>query len=366
MEGKEGQTEKATAHRRRKERKKGNLPISQETSSVIVLLISAVFLRYGFPSYVSGARQMIRISILDVSAGPHWTGAFAQDLYWRGLSGVLVTLAPFLGGVLLAGVVASIGQTGPYFSWSAFQIGGLKALNPVKGAKKLFSMKSVVTLFMTLAKIGLIALVIGLFWRRQWPVLAQLPALELVPVIGWVGRNIYFTVLLVVILAVIIAVIDIVITRRRHERQMMMTKQEVKDERKQREVPHEVKRKQSKKMRELTMSRMIAAVPDATVVVTNPTQVAVALRYDPARMDAPIVVAKGMRLRAERIRDLARAHGVPLVERPPLARALYRHVPVGRSIPATLFEAVAEVLAYLHRLGRKLDGVPQTESRHSA
>lgn len=290
----------------------------------------------------------------------------AQELYWQGLSGVLAVLAPFLGGILLAGVAASIGQTGPYFSWGAFENGGLKALNPVKGAKRLFSMKSITTLFMTLAKIGVIALVVGWFWHRQWPVLTQLTALELVPVVGWVGRNIFFTVLLVVLLAVIIAAIDVVITRRRHERGMMMTKQEVKDERKQYEVQPEVKRKQFKKMRELNMSRMIAAVPDATVVITNPTHVAVALRYDPARMDAPTVVAKGMRLRAERIRELAHAHGVPTVERPPLARALYRHVPVGRSIPANLFEAVAEVLAYLHRLGRRLEGLPEMEARRSA
>jgi len=331
--------------------------LSQEVSSVAVLLAATLLLRFGFPGYLSGTRHMMEATMRDVPVGAHWSGTWVQEMYWRGLGGVLAALAPFLGGITLAGVAASIGQTGPYFSWGAFQSGGLKALNPVTGFKRLFSMKAVTTLFMTLAKILLIGLVIGWYWRSRWPVLARLPEMELIPVVGWVGRNVFVTVLLVVLLTIILAAIDMVTSRRRHARGMMMTKQEVKDERKQYEMPPAVKRKQFKKMRELTMARMIAEVPAATVVVTNPTRVAVALRYEPSRMDAPKVVAKGLRLRAARIRALAEAHGVPILERPSLARSLYATVPVGRDIPGSLFEAVAEVLAYLHRLGRRLESV---------
>lgn len=361
MEGKNGQTEKPTARRRQKEREKGNLPLSQEVMSVTVLLIATLLLRFSFANYFVGTRHMMERSMLDIATGPHWSGAWLQTLYWQGLNAVLLVLAPLLGGVMVAGVVATMGQVGPYFSWSAFQSGGLKALNPVKGAKKLFSVKSVVTLFMTLGKILIISLVIYLFWRRRWIVLAQLPELELVPVVAWVGRNIFATVLLVVLCAIVIAAIDVVITRRRNERGMMMTKQEVKDERKQYEVPVAVKRKQAQKMREMSMSRMIASVPEATVVVTNPTRVAVALKYDPTKMDAPVVVAKGLRLHAARIREIAAEHGVPMVERPPLARALYKAVEVGRPIPAALFEGVAEVLAYLHRVGRQVQNLPANQ-----
>ena len=357
MEGKNGQTEKATARRREKEREKGNLPLSQEVLSVSVLLVATLLLRMSFPSYFVGARHMMERSRLDIATGPHWSGPWLQTMYWQGLNAVLVVLAPLLGGIMLTGVVATMGQVGPYFSWGAFQSGGLKALNPVKGAKKLFSVKSIVTLFMTLGKIMIISTVIYLFWRRRWIVLAQLPELELTPVIAWVGRNIFATVILVVLCAIVIAAIDVVITRRRNERGMMMTKQEVKDEHKQTEVPATVKRKQAQKMREMSMSRMIAAVPEATVVVTNPTRVAVALKYDPAKMDAPVVVAKGLRLHAARIRELAAAHGVPLVERPPLARALYKSAQVGRPIPTALFEGVAEVLAYLHRMNRQVQNL---------
>jgi flagellar biosynthetic protein FlhB len=286
-----------------------------------------------------------------------WSGIWLQQHYWQGLAAVLQVTAPLFGGVMLAGIIGSIGQTGPYFSWEAFQAGGLKALDPIKGAKKLFSAKSVTTLLMTLAKIGLIAGVITLMWRRKWMTVAQLHDFELVSAVGWMMHNLYTTVMAVVVLAIGIAVVDAVITHRRHEKSMMMSKHEVKDEHKQYEMKPEVKRAQFRKMRTLTLSRMVAEVPKATVIITNPTRVAVAIKYNPAEMDAPQVVAKGLRIRAKRIRELAAKHGIPIVERPPLARALYRTVPTGRSIPSSLFEGVAEVLAYLHRLGYRLDGL---------
>jgi flagellar biosynthetic protein FlhB len=131
---------------------------------------------------------------------------------------------------------------------------------------------------------------------------------------------------------------------------MMMTKEEVKEERKSYEPSPLMKKAQRKKMAELTMLRMMAAVPNADVVVTNPTHFAVALKYDPDTMAAPVVVAKGKRLVAQRIKALAREHGIPVLERPPLARALYKYVKVDRPIPSQFFQAVAEILAYLYRL----------------
>lgn len=357
MEGKNGQTEKATSRRRGKEREKGNLPLSQEVLSVSVLLTATLMLRMGFPGYLSGTRQMLEYTYLGTAPGTHWSGIWVQEMFWHGMNQVLLALAPLLGLVMLMGVAASMAQTGPYFSWGAFHAGGLKALNPLKGAKRLFSAKALSTLALTLGKIFLIVGVMVLVWKGQWEKVAQLPAFGLGPAVAWVGYRLFWTLVSVCLLAIVVAVIDAVLTRRRHEKSMMMTKHEVKDERKQYEVKPEVKRVQFRKMRELTASRLIAAVPNATVVVTNPTRVAVAIQYDPATMDRPKVVAKGMRLHAKRIRELARKHGVPLVERPALARALYKSVKVGRFIPASLFGGVAEVLAYLHRLGYRLKGL---------
>lgn len=364
MEGRSGQTEKATSKRRGDERRKGNLPLSQEVISVLVLLAGVILLRVSFPAYLGGTARLLELSCLTMAHGEPWSGLWLQQHYWTGLLAVLQVTAPLFVGIMLAGTVGSVAQTGPYFSWQAFESGGLKALNPIKGAKRMFSLKSVTTLLMTLAKIGLIACVILLLWRRRLMAIVQLPDFDLVPALIWMGRNIYGTVMAVVVLAIALAAIDVVVTRRRHERGMMMTKQEVKDERKQYEVKPEVKRAQAKKMRALTLSRLVSEVPKSTVIITNPIRFAIALRYNPDEMDAPVVLAKGMRLRARKIRELAEAHGIPIVERPPLARALYRSVAVGRAIPAHLFEAVAEVLAYLHRLGHRLEGVSGGGRQH--
>ncbi len=357
MEGKDGKSEKATSKRRSEQRDKGNLAVSQEIITVAVLFLTVILLRQGFPSYLAGTRRMLEVSCLAMSADDAWSGIWLQQQYWHGLGAVLRVIAPLVGGILLAGIIGSVGQTGPFFSWEAFQAGGLKALDPIKGAKRLFSFKSVTKLLMTLAKIGLIAGVMTLMWRRKWNTVAQLHDFDLSSAVGWVGHNLYTTVMVIIVLAICIAVVDFVITYRRHEKSMMMSKQEVKDERKQYEMKPEVKRAQFRKMRSLTISRMVAEVPKATVIITNPTRVAVAIKYNPAEMEAPQVVAKGLRIRAKRIRELAAKHGIPIVERPPLARALYRSVPTGRSIPAGLFEGVAEVLAYLHRLGYRLEGI---------
>ncbi len=365
MEGKQGQTERATSKRREKSRQKGTLPISQEVLSVAVLFTSAIMLRLSFPEYLTATRRTLEFCLLYTSPGEHWSGIWVQEMYWRGMTSIITVLTPLIGTVMLVGVAASMGQTGPYFSWGALKMGGLKALNPVKGAKKLFSLQSISKLWLTLAKIFIICLMIWAVWDGQWHTVAQLPTFELAPGLVWVAHRLFLTVITVCIFAIVVAVIDTIMTRRRHERDMMMTKHEVKDERKQYEPNPQVKKAQFRKMRELTMSRLVAAVPDATVVVTNPTHVSVALKYDPDKMDAPKVVAKGMRLRALRIRELARKHNVPIVERPAMARTLYASVKVGRSIPASLFGGVAEVLAYLHRTGHRLQGVTPSATEKS-
>jgi flagellar biosynthesis protein FlhB len=356
MEGKNGQTEKATSRRRGKEREKGNLPMSQEVLSVSVLFMATIMLRASFPGFIQDTQRLMEFTYLGIDKGTHWSGHWCQEMYWAGLKGSILALAPMIGVVMLVGVVASMAQTGPYFSWGAFHAGGLKALDPMKGAKRLFSPKSTTKLGMTLLKIAIIVGIISLAWKGQWDKVAQLPAFDLVSAVGWVGSRLFATLVWVCVFAVVLAVIDAVVTRRRHEKGMMMSKHEIKDERKQYEVKPEVKKAQFRKMRQLTASRLIAAMPEATVVVTNPTRVAVAIKYDPATMERPQVIAKGLRLQAKRIRELAREHGVPIVERPVLARALYKTVSVGRFIPATLFGGVAEVLAYLHRLGYRLKG----------
>lgn len=355
MEGPDGRTEKATSKKRSEERKKGNLCLSQEVISVVVLISATLLLYFNFRYYLNAIRRLLLL-VTGLPARESWSIAWLQEMYWSGCLGITLVMMPLIGSVLLAGVVGSMAQTKPYFSWKALKF-NLKALNPVKGAKKLFSFQSVTKLLMSLLKIGLIGTVVWIVWRQRMQALASLPLYHAETSVIWLGRNIFLTVMMVSLLAIVIAVIDYIITWRRHEKQMMMTKQEVKDERKQYEGNPLVKRKQLTQMREFTLMQMMAAVPKATVVITNPTHVAVALKYDPEKMEAPKVIAKGLRLRALRIKEIARENGVPVIERPPVARNLYKYVKVGQYIPGSLFEAVAEILAYLYRLGHSLPGM---------
>jgi flagellar biosynthetic protein FlhB len=168
----------------------------------------------------------------------------------------------------------------------------------------------------------------------------------------WLFLLVYRLALTVCVAAIAIAALDWILKKRQYEKSIMMTKQEIRDEFRQNESSPLVRKAMVRRMRQLTVSRMMAAVPNANVIVTNPDHVAVAIEYDARTMSAPKVTAKGLRLMAERIKKVAREHNVPIVRRPETARALYKYVKVGHQVPSQFFRAVAEVLAYLHKLGR--------------
>ena len=164
----------------------------------------------------------------------------------------------------------------------------------------------------------------------------------------------------------ILGLLDFGYQRWQHGQDLRMTQQEMKQELKQYEGNPEVKQRIRAIQRQMSMNRMMADLPDADVVITNPTTYAVALRFNPTEMNAPIVIAKGARLTAERIRDLAAEHDIPLVERPPLARALFRTLEVGQSVPEDLFRGVAEVLAYIYEIDRREEKLRERMAYHSA
>ena len=227
-------------------------------------------------------------------------------------------------------------------------------LDPLKGVKRMFSLNSVSELIKAILKAMLIGGVI--YWvvtRQQNQLFALIvqPIDTALPAFG--QMLIYASVALVAGLAVIAAV-DVPFQLWRYYRGLRMTKEEVRQENKEMEGDPQLKARIRSQQREVARRRMMAEVPKADVVVTNPTHFAVALKYDRDRMAAPQVVAKGANLVAERIRDIATEHGVPLVEAPPLARALHRHAEVGDQIPAALFTAVAEVLAYVYQLAQHM------------
>lgn len=350
MEGKDGRTERATSKKRSEERSNGNLCVSQEVTSCCTLICGIIGVRMMVPNMF----QVLIDNMKDMFAFNRvgdWSGARIQDWLMSGCVMTGLVLLPVFAGVVVGTVSGNMIQTKPYFSTKALKF-RWNALNPVSGIKKLFSVQSLVDLGVSLLKVALIVFVAYMVVRNKANYLPTLTQMESILTVQWLLGLVFKLAAWVLFLFISIALIDWCFRKYQYEKGIMMTKEEVKDEMKQQEVNPVVKRALGKKMRELSMLRMMAAVPKANVIITNPTHVAIALQYDPDTMTAPKVVAKGLRLVAQRIKKIARQNNVPIVENPPLARAIYKSVKVGREIPSKFYEAVASVLAYLHKIGR--------------
>ncbi|HOS94600.1 MAG TPA: EscU/YscU/HrcU family type III secretion system export apparatus switch protein, partial [Armatimonadota bacterium] len=226
-------------------------------------------------------------------------------------------------------------------------------LNPVNGFKRLFSLRACVELLKALLKIAVVAYIgYSTLWGSRH-LLFVLPEQTVAGVMLIIGDIAYRICLKAGLALLVLALADYGFQRWQHEKDLRMTRQELRDEYKRQEGDPLLKQRIRQRQRELARRRMMAEVPKADVVITNPTHLAVALRYDPAHMDAPCVVAKGERALAERIREIAREAGVPVIENRELAQSLFRLVPVGGVIPSQLFEAVAQILAYVYRIRGK-------------
>ena len=352
MEGKNGRTEPATPKRRQEERDKGNVCLSQEVLTVVSLVLAFFGLRYAIPhdgALLHGA--WLEILRTPVGANEIWDGAKVQSWFIKGAFFMVPLLAPVVLLASLGTLMANIAQTGPYFSMQALKM-RYDALSPMNGLKQMFSVMSLFHMGLALFKVALVGVTLYILLHDQIPLLMGLTWATPGVFGNWLMQLLFKLAMVVMLLFTVIAAIDYAFQRYKYEQGLMMTKKEVEDERKNQEGPSLVKGAQRRKMRELSLSRMMAAVPKATVIVTNPTHVAIALEYDPATMTAPKVVAKGLRLVAQRIKAIAKENNIPVLERPELARGLYKHVKIGREIPATFFGAVADVMAYLYRLGQ--------------
>jgi flagellar biosynthetic protein FlhB len=350
MEGKDGRTEKPTSRRRNDARKDGNLCVSQEVSSLVVLSTGLAALWFAVPNIWAGLMDMYRSAV---------TFEGVKDLNPVGVAQAYATggwrLASMLAPLFVAGVagaiVADMVQVGPYFSTQTLRP-KLNALNPLNGFKHLFSAQSLVNLGFSMVKISVVLSVVYAVVSPEIEAIIMLSTLEVDEAVAWTAALLMRVFIRVLLAYAVIAALDWCYRKYKHEKSLMMTKEEVKEDHKQHEPNPIIKRAQMKRMREFSLMGMMAAVPKASVVVTNPTHVAVALLYDPDNMNAPKVVAKGMRLVAKRIKEIALQNNIPIVERPEMARGLYKHVKVGQEIPGAFFEAVAEILVYLYRLGR--------------
>ncbi len=352
----QGRTEKPTPGRLNEARNRGDTQISRELLTGATLLTAALALRYfgGWLLQSMGAALQFGLT-LDLSAHPVASGdvpgACKEVLTMLAL--VAAPTSVMLATLLLAAAVAGYAQIGLRFSDEVLQF-KLERLNPFTNYKRLFSMQSVVRTAFSLIKLAVLVGVIALVLDSRWADLAKLPDQDFV--VGMrIVADLSMTVLLWVASVVFgLAVADVFWQRFDFEKRNMMTRQEVEDERKRGEGDPMVKNRLRQARAELMRHRMMQAVPKADVVITNPTHFAVALRYDRKKNAAPEVVAKGVDDMAARIREIARENKVPLMEDPPLARALFRAVKVGQEVPARFFEAVAAVLSHVYRLNNRV------------
>ena len=322
-------TEKATPKKRDDARKKGQVARSMDLNGAVVLL-AALFALSAFAPRIlhrigDASRELLLLCAQPDVVGREGIG----DVLMEVANAWLLSLAPIAAVCLAAGLIASVGQVGLKPSFEAVKPDP-KKLNPLAGAKMIFGTHALFEGAKSIVKVVAVG---------------AIAAPVLLPEIGRMALGIAQR---AAVAYLVIAVADVIYQRWRHEKNLRMDKQEVKDESKQQQLPAEVKGAKRRRAMELARARMMDAVPTADVVVTNPTHYSVALRYSADAL-APVVVAKGQDLVAFRIRELAREAGVAVVPDPPLARALHASVDVGRMIPEELFQAVAELLAFVYR-----------------
>ncbi len=344
-------TEAPTPRKLREARQHGNVSKSQELVSIGVLLVAILMLRALGPGLWNGLAAILRDGLSHPATG-EFTADSALAMYRDSGTRALLLLAPFFGLMAVAGVALNIAQSGLLLTGAGLKP-RLDRLNPGTGLKRILGKDGLANLLKALAKAAVVGVVVWMTMSGQLASIASLAQLPIPLAAGRLARLAFDMALRAAGTLFLIALADFAWQRRRYLQQLRMTKDELKQEMRETEGDPQIKAA-IRRHRQTLLNRMIAAVPRADVVVTNPTTYAVALKYDPVTMAAPMVIAKGERLLAQRIRDAARKAGVPVLEEPPLARALFAAVPVGQYIPANLFQAVAEVLAWVYALRSRM------------
>lgn len=342
-------TEDPTGRRLSEARNQGNVAKSQDLAAAIELT-GAFILLLIFGAAMARASYVLMRDSLAAQESTTETSIF-ELLRAAGIHMGVATV-PFLLIACAIAALAYIVQFGFLWNLTILQP-KFERLNPATGVGRLFNKQNLVKTLVNTVKLVVVSIVGWMYLSSVAREIASLPMLTALAAWGMIGRMAIELAAWLFVLMLVMGVADFLFQKWNHLQGLKMTKQEVKDERKSMEGDPQIKGKRFRMAREIIRQRIGAAVPKADVVVTNPTHFSVAIAYDPESMDAPRVIAKGADELAMSIRHIARAHGVPILERPPLARALYRHVDVGEQIHARYYEAVAEVLAFVYRLERE-------------
>jgi flagellar biosynthetic protein FlhB len=346
-------TEQASGRRLEQAREEGQVPQSRELSTFVVTMAGVTFL-WLMGGWMGGRIMLILRRAFAFDRQMAFDITRLLDFLQSALSGVLLTLMPLFLTLMVAAVISPIALGGLLFAPNVI---GFKfdRLNPMQGIKRVISLHGVAEMLKAILKASLIGSVgASVLWRNREHFFGFMTA-PLEVALPDFANTISFIALLIVLSLGILALLDVPFQLWQYHKRLRMTREEVRKENKEQDGDPQVKGRIRAMQREMARRRMMAEVPKADVVVTNPTHFSVALKYEAGKMAAPIVVAKGRGELALKIRELAREHGVALLEAPPLARALYAHCELEDPIPAALFTAVAEVMAYVYQLNAAME-----------
>lgn len=344
-------TEKATPRKRQDARNKGQVAKSADLSPAIILTtVFIVLLFFGsamFDTFLKIMRESL-ITYTTWEVNQENLRVIINQLLFEAIK----IVGPILGVTMVAALVTNYFQVGWLFTTEPLRM-KLEKLNPIEGAKRIFSLRSLVELFKSILKISAgMFVAYTILWNAK-DELVQISLKSLEAVLSFTADEVIKLGVYLGALLVILAVFDYVYQRYEHEKNLRMSKQDIKDEFKKTEGDPQIKGKIKERQRQMAMRRMIQELPKADVVITNPTHFAVAIKYEAKTMTAPTVIAKGQDYMALKIKEIAKKHRIVTMENKPLARALYNQVEIGQQIPEELFKAVAEVLAYVYKLQGK-------------
>jgi flagellar biosynthetic protein FlhB len=345
-------TEAPTPRRRAEAREQGKIARSRDIATSVLIIGSMMLMKNYGPGVVGMLRSLVE-DMLGPQSMAETAASGALNASARAVINMGLSLAPLLIGMVLIVIVADVLQVGLVLNGKRIQP-NLAALNPFKGVGRVFG-KGVkpVNGLISGAKMVLVALVAYSAVQDRLPLIMTAQQLEFRQIFGLGADVVYSIGVRIGVVLLILAIIDYAYQRYRIEQELKMSKQEVKDEMKRMDGDPRVKARRRQMARDMLKEQLKKDVPTADVIVTNPTHFAVALKYDAGTMHAPRVVAKGQDFMAQRIREIAIANGIPILERPPLARALHKLVKVGQEIPEQYYSAVAEILAYVYELSGK-------------
>jgi len=341
-------TEEPTDKKINDSKAEGNVPKSAEVPGAAILFFSSIYLLF----FAGPFFKEIEKTIIYIYSfiGTDMTGHIYYEISSTILYTLIAGMFPLFFLVLFMGVIFNVMQFGFVATPLKFK---LEKINPISGFKNIFSMKKAIEALKLTAKLILIFIVMLIILAVVWDsILAMMDKDVRASLDGMITLTVYFL-LTILLIIIIFATIDFFFTRHYYFKQLKMSKQEIKDEHKQIEGDPLVKGRIRQIQMKMSKERMMADVPDADVVITNPTHYAVALKYDTEKSDAPVVIAKGINFLALRIKEIARLSDIPIVEDPALARALYEKVEVQQQIPEVLYKAIAEIFTFVYNLNNK-------------